>query len=43
VPSKGEVRYALEGEVLKPGDPEYDRLMSMIVRPHRNFVYINDS
>jgi len=39
VPSKGEVRYALEGEVLKPGDPEYDRLMSMVIRPHRNFVY----
>lgn len=43
VPSKGEERYALEGEVLKPGDPEYDRLMSMVIRWHRNFMYIDDA
>jgi|GEM_PF-4444914 len=30
------------GEVLKPGDPEYDRLMSMVIRPHRGFVYIDE-
>jgi hypothetical protein len=42
VPSKGEVRYALEGEVLKPGDPEYDRLMSMVIPWHRSFKYIDD-
>jgi hypothetical protein len=43
VPSKGEVRYALEGEVLSPRDPEYDRLMNLVVQPHRNFVYIDDA
>jgi hypothetical protein len=42
VPSKGEVRYALEGQVLKPSDPEYDRLMSLVIRPHRSFIYIDD-
>jgi hypothetical protein len=42
VPSKGEVRYALEGEVLKPGDPDYARLMSMVIPWHRNFRYIDD-
>jgi hypothetical protein len=41
VPSRG-MRYALEGAVLKPGDPEYDRLMGMVVPRHRNFVYIDE-
>lgn len=41
VPSKGE-RFKLDGEVLKPGDPEYDRLMNMTIPPHRAFRYIDD-
>jgi hypothetical protein len=35
-------QYALVGDVLRPGDPEYDRLMSMTIAPHRWFTYIDD-
>src|SRR5262249_23841693 len=32
-------QYALVGDVLKPGDPDYDRLMNMVIPPHRWFTY----
>ena len=41
-PVRGREMFALVGEVLKPGDPDYDRLMNTIVLPHRWFTYIDD-
>ena len=35
-------QYALVGDVLKPGDTDYDRLMSMNIAPHRWFKYMDD-
>jgi hypothetical protein len=42
VPPRDRDQYALVGEVLKPADPEYDRLMGMMIPPHRWFTYIDD-
>ena len=39
---RGREMFALVGDVLKPGDPDYDRLMSMVIPAHRWFTYIDD-
>jgi hypothetical protein len=39
---RGKKRYALVGDVLKPGDPDYDRLMNMVIPAHRSYCYIAD-
>jgi hypothetical protein len=39
---RGREVFALGGDVLKPGDPDYERLMNMVIPPHRWFKYIDD-
>jgi hypothetical protein len=41
-PVRGREMYALVGDVIRPGDPDYDRFMSMAIPAHRWFMYIND-
>ncbi|HEY5857132.1 MAG TPA: hypothetical protein VIW24_24625 [Aldersonia sp.] len=42
VPRTGREEFALVGELLRPGDRDYDRLMGMAIPWHRSFMYIED-